>query len=77
MSLPVSPCSSPLRQFKQSNWSCLPSPPHPTFSSGAVYNTLSYAQNQTRRSPTPAISDPWLDVGQTKLQSPYGSPKRF
>ncbi|XP_062225695.1 mitogen-activated protein kinase kinase kinase 3-like isoform X2 [Phragmites australis] len=77
MSLPVSPCSSPLRQFKQSNWSCLPSPPHATFSSGAGYNTLSYAQNQTRRSPTPAISDPWLDVGQMKLQSPYGSPKRF
>ncbi|XP_062185076.1 mitogen-activated protein kinase kinase kinase 3-like isoform X2 [Phragmites australis] len=76
MSVPVSPCSSPLRQFKQSNWSCLPSPPHQTFSS-AGYNTLSYAQNQTRRSPTPAVSDPWLDVGQLKHQSPYGSPKRF
>ncbi|KAK3142560.1 hypothetical protein QOZ80_4BG0348180 [Eleusine coracana subsp. coracana] len=77
MSLPVSPCSSPLRQFKQSNWSCLPSPPHPTYSSGAGYNALSYVHNQTRRSPPPTISDPWLDVGQMKLQSPYGSPKRF
>jgi len=77
MSMPVSPCSSPLRQFKQSNRSCMPSPPHPMLSPGAGYNTLSYAQNQTRRSPTPAISDPWLDVGQLKLQSPYGSPKRF
>jgi serine/threonine protein kinase len=76
MSMPVSPCSSPLRQFKQSNRSCMPSPPHPMLSPGAGYNTLSYAQNQTRRSPT-AISDPWLDVGQLKLQSPYGSPKRF
>ncbi|KAF8772415.1 hypothetical protein HU200_005820 [Digitaria exilis] len=77
MSMPVSPCSSPLRQFKQSNRSCMPSPPHPMLSPGAGYNTLSYTQNQTRRSPAPAISDPWLDVGQLKLQSPYGSPKRF
>ncbi|CAN6248696.1 unnamed protein product [Urochloa humidicola] len=77
MSMPVSPCSSPLRQFKQSNRSCMPSPPHPMLSPSAGYNTLSYAQNQTRRSPAPAISDPWLDVGQLKLQSPYGSPKRF
>ena len=29
MSLPVSPCSSPLRQYRQSNRSCLPSPTHP------------------------------------------------
>ncbi|KAL6650583.1 hypothetical protein ACP70R_009508 [Stipagrostis hirtigluma subsp. patula] len=77
MSLPVSPCSSPLRQFKQSNWSCLPSPPHPTFSSGAGYSTLNFVQNQTRRSPPPGVSDPFLDVSQLKLQSPYGSPKRF
>ncbi|OEL29946.1 Mitogen-activated protein kinase kinase kinase YODA [Dichanthelium oligosanthes] len=78
MSMPVSPCSSPLRQFKQTNRSCYPSPPHPMLSPGAGYNTLSYTQNQTRRSsaPAPAISDPW-DVGHLKLQSPYGSPKRF
>ncbi|KAF0893156.1 hypothetical protein E2562_023186 [Oryza meyeriana var. granulata] len=77
MSLPVSPCSSPLRQFKQSNWSCLPSPPHPTFSSGATTYTLSsYMSNETRRSPT--ISDTWQDISQLmKVQSPYGSPKRF
>ncbi|KAF7016596.1 hypothetical protein CFC21_030172 [Triticum aestivum] len=70
MSLPVSPCSSPLRQFKQSNWSCLPSPPHPMLSSGAAaYNSSSYALNQAQRMP-----DPWQD-GSLKLQSPYGSPK--
>lgn len=75
-SLPVSPCSSPLRQFKQSNWSCLPSPHHPMLSSGATaYNLSSYASNQTRRSS--AIPDHWQDVGQLKLQSPYGSPRRF
>uniref|UniRef100_A0ACD5UY49 Uncharacterized protein n=1 Tax=Avena sativa TaxID=4498 RepID=A0ACD5UY49_AVESA len=72
MSLPVSPTSSPLRQFKQSNWSCLPSPPHPMLSSGA---SPSYALNQARR--CPAISDPWQEVGPLKLPSPYGSPKRF
>ncbi|KAF2934101.1 mitogen-activated protein kinase kinase kinase 3 isoform X1 [Oryza sativa Japonica Group] len=76
MSLPVSPCSSPLRQFKQSNWSCLPSPPHPTFSNGATsYNLSSYMMNETRRIPT--ISDTWQDISQLKVQSPYGSPKRF
>uniref|UniRef100_A0A0D9ZL25 Protein kinase domain-containing protein n=1 Tax=Oryza glumipatula TaxID=40148 RepID=A0A0D9ZL25_9ORYZ len=76
MSLPVSPCSSPLRQFKQSNWSCLPSPPHPTFSNGATsYNISSYMTNETRRIPT--ISDTWQDISQLKVQSPYGSPKRF
>jgi hypothetical protein len=65
MSLPVSPCSSPLRQFKQSNWSCLPSPPHP----------VDYTQNQMRLST--AVPDPWLDIGQLRPPSPYGSPRRY
>uniref|UniRef100_A0ACD5YNI2 Uncharacterized protein n=1 Tax=Avena sativa TaxID=4498 RepID=A0ACD5YNI2_AVESA len=65
MSLPVSPCSSPLRQFKQSNWSCLPSPPRP----------VDYAQNQMRLST--AVPDPWLEIGQLRSPSPYGSPRRF
>jgi hypothetical protein len=76
MSTPVSPCSSPLRQFKQTNARCMRSPPHPMLSPG-LGNTLSYTQNQTRRIPAPAISDPWLDVGQMKLQTPNISPKRF
>ncbi|KAL5215986.1 hypothetical protein ABZP36_007387 [Zizania latifolia] len=76
MSLPVSPCSSPMRQFKQSNWSCLPSPPHPNISpGGTAYNLPSYMVNETRRSHT--VSDTWQDIGQLKLQSPYGSPRRF
>uniref|UniRef100_A0ACD5ZAW0 Uncharacterized protein n=1 Tax=Avena sativa TaxID=4498 RepID=A0ACD5ZAW0_AVESA len=65
MSLPVSPCSSPLRQFKQSNWSCLPSPPRP----------VDYSQNQMRLST--AVPDPWLEIGQLRPPSPYGSPRRF
>ncbi|KAK8952064.1 Mitogen-activated protein kinase kinase kinase YODA [Platanthera zijinensis] len=32
MSLPVSRCTSPLRQFRQANRSCFPSPTHPAFS---------------------------------------------
>ncbi|XP_035818752.1 uncharacterized protein [Zea mays] len=76
MSTPVSPCSSPLRQFKQSNVRGMRSPPHPMLSPG-LGNTVSYTQNQTRRNPAPAISDPWMDVGQMKLQSPNISPRRF
>ena len=38
ISLPVSPCCSPLRQYSQSNRSYLPSPPHPTYS--AEYTPL-------------------------------------
>ncbi|KAL6634167.1 hypothetical protein ACP70R_026838 [Stipagrostis hirtigluma subsp. patula] len=75
ISLPVSPCSSPLRQFKQSNWSCLPSPSHPACSAGsAAYNPVSYMQNQRRRSIT--VPDPWHDMSQ-KPPGSYGSPKRF
>ncbi|PUZ76086.1 hypothetical protein GQ55_1G262600 [Panicum hallii var. hallii] len=75
MSLPVSPCSSPLRQVKQSNWSCVASPSHPGFSSGsAAYNPVSYMQNQMRGSDP--VPDPWHGIDQ-RPQSPYGSPKRF
>jgi len=75
MSLPVSPCSSPLRRVKQSNWSCVASPSHPAFSSGsAAYNPVSYMQSQMRRSDP--VPDPWRDIGE-RPQSPYGSPKRL
>ncbi|XP_052144527.1 mitogen-activated protein kinase kinase kinase 3-like isoform X1 [Oryza glaberrima] len=77
MSLPVSPCSSPLRQFKQSNWSCLPSPTHPALSPGlsAAAYPNNHLQNQSRRSA--AVPDPWLELSQPRPPSPYGSPKRF
>ncbi|KAG0533389.1 hypothetical protein BDA96_04G189300 [Sorghum bicolor] len=75
MSLPVSPCSSPLRQLKQSNWSSLASPSHLAFSSGSsAHNPVSYMQNQMRGSDP--VPDPWRDISQ-RPQSPYGSPKRF
>lgn len=75
MSLPVSPCSSPLRQLKQSNWSCVASPSHLAFSSGSVaHNTVSDMQNQMRGSDP--VPDPWRDISH-RPQSPYDSPKRF
>ncbi|CAO2039213.1 unnamed protein product [Urochloa humidicola] len=74
MSLPVSPCSSPLRRVKQSNWSCVASPSHPALSSGsATYNPVSYMQNQMRGSDP--VPDPWY-ISQ-RPQSPCSSPKRF
>ncbi|KAJ1279502.1 hypothetical protein BS78_04G161600 [Paspalum vaginatum] len=74
MSLPVSPCSSPLRQLKQSNRSCVASPSHPTLSRSAVHNPVSYMQNHMRvRDPLP---DTGYDISQIP-QSPYGSPKGF
>uniref|UniRef100_A0A0D9VH25 mitogen-activated protein kinase kinase kinase n=1 Tax=Leersia perrieri TaxID=77586 RepID=A0A0D9VH25_9ORYZ len=76
MSLPVSPCSSPLRQFKQSNWSCLPSPSHPALSPGiATAYPTNQVQNQSRRSTV--VPDPWQEMNQLKPPSPYGSSKRF
>ncbi|XP_040377255.1 mitogen-activated protein kinase kinase kinase 3-like isoform X2 [Oryza brachyantha] len=76
MSLPVSPCSSPLRQFKQSNWSCLPSPSHPALSPGlAAAYPNNHPQNQSRR--IAAVPDPLLESSQLRPPSPYGSPKRF
>jgi hypothetical protein len=73
----LSPCSSPLRQLKQSNWSCLPSPSHPAFSSSGstAYNPVSNTQNQKTMRNTTA-HDPWHDIGH-RPQSSYGSPKRF
>ncbi|URE26764.1 hypothetical protein MUK42_06608 [Musa troglodytarum] len=76
MSLPVSPCSSPLRQFKQSNRSCLPSPPHPTYSSGATnHSPVNLALHSTR--PCSNLPDPWFDITLFKTQSQYDSPRRL
>ncbi|WOL14233.1 mitogen-activated protein kinase kinase kinase YODA-like [Canna indica] len=78
MSLPVSPCSSPLRQFRQSNnRSCLPSPPHPAYSAGAAnYSPINSTLYPTRPGNN-LSSDPWLDINLFKAQSPYGSPRRL
>ncbi|XP_010912615.1 mitogen-activated protein kinase kinase kinase 3 isoform X2 [Elaeis guineensis] len=76
MSLPVSPCSSPLRQFKQCNRSCLPSPPHPAFSAEAInYSPINYALYPMR--PSNNFVDPWPDVAPLKASAPFDSPRRL
>ncbi|XP_072969741.1 mitogen-activated protein kinase kinase kinase 3-like isoform X2 [Typha angustifolia] len=76
VSLPVSPCSSPLRQFKQSNRSCLPSPPHPAYSAGAInYSPINHALYPMR--PNNILIDPWREITQLKGRSPYDSPRRL
>jgi len=75
MSLPVSPCSSPLRQYRQSNRSCLRSPPHPAYSAGAAnYNPINNALYPTR--PSSGLTDPWLEISQVKTQT-FDSPRRL
>ncbi|XP_074570986.1 LOW QUALITY PROTEIN: mitogen-activated protein kinase kinase kinase 3-like [Curcuma longa] len=72
MSLPVSPCSSPLRQFKQANRSCMPSPPHPGFSAGASNNSPVNSSRYTTR-PSNNLPDPWLDTTPFKAPTPCSS----
>ena len=73
MSLPVSPCSSPLRQYRQSNRSCLASPPHPAYSAGAAnYSPINIALYPMR--PSSGLTDPWLEISQLKTQT-FDSPK--
>jgi len=75
MSLPVSPCSSPLRQYRQSNQSCLPSPPHPAYSAGAAnYSPINNALYLMR--PSSGHTDPWLEISQLKTQT-FDSPRRL
>ncbi|KAJ0976811.1 hypothetical protein J5N97_012285 [Dioscorea zingiberensis] len=72
LSLPVSPCSSPLRQCRQSNRSCLPSP-HPAYSTGAInYSPSNYSLYPTK--PMNNFLDPWPDIHQLKLSTPFDSP---
>ncbi|XP_065011115.1 mitogen-activated protein kinase kinase kinase 3-like isoform X2 [Musa acuminata AAA Group] len=76
MSLPVSPCSSPLRQFRQSNRSCLPSPPHPSYSSGADnYSPVNNILYPARLSNN--ISNPFSDIGLLKARTPSDSSRRL
>jgi len=75
MSLPVSPCSSPLRQYRQSNRSCLASPPHPAYSAGAAnYSPINNALYPMR--PSSGLTDPWLDISQLRTQT-FDSPRRL
>eukprot|EP00262_Sarcandra_glabra_P008976 TRINITY_DN22928_c0_g1_i1.p1 TRINITY_DN22928_c0_g1~~TRINITY_DN22928_c0_g1_i1.p1 ORF type:complete len:666 (-),score=98.33 TRINITY_DN22928_c0_g1_i1:407-2404(-) len=74
MSLPVSPCSSPLRQYGPSHISFL-TPPHPAYKMPmGDYGLTNYLS-----SPTNANSNyphPWPDISQPKALTPDGSPRR-
>ncbi|KAL7254600.1 hypothetical protein ACSBR1_008874 [Camellia fascicularis] len=76
-SLPVSPCSSPLRQSGPAYKSCFLSPPHPSFSlvGHSGYNFNDYSLFPTR-SNTKFSLDPWREIPQFKAQTPpSGSPR--
>ncbi|KAF4403709.1 hypothetical protein CsatB_023480 [Cannabis sativa] len=86
-SLPVSPCSSPLRQYAGgAQRSFLLSPPHPTFAmmgqsayninEYSSYNMNEYSSYPTRSSTVSYTRDPFREiVPQRKAHTPGGSPR--
>ncbi|KAF8411697.1 hypothetical protein HHK36_004255 [Tetracentron sinense] len=80
MSLPVSPCSSPLasplRQYGPAHRSLYLSPPHPASllmgQSGYGLNDYSVFSTTPNRNYS---TDPWMDIPQLKSQTPGGSPR--
>ncbi|XP_048334926.2 mitogen-activated protein kinase kinase kinase 3 isoform X1 [Ziziphus jujuba] len=75
-SLPVSPCSSPLRRYGPAYKSCFLSPPHPTFAmpGQSAYNLNDYSSYQMRSSPL-HILDSWREMPLANSQTPGGSPR--
>ncbi|XP_047315771.1 mitogen-activated protein kinase kinase kinase 3-like [Impatiens glandulifera] len=73
-SLPVSPCSSPLRDYRAANRSCFLSPTHPSYAfiGQNVQNGREYSTLHTRTNPTYA-PEPWREDGQFKFQTPSAS----
>ncbi|KAM1255022.1 hypothetical protein TB2_028829 [Malus domestica] len=76
-SLPVSPCSSPLRQYGQTHKSSLLSPPHPTYAmmGQSSYNLSDYS-SYNKLSPTTSYTlDPWQETTLLKAQTLGSSPR--
>ncbi|XP_042495243.1 mitogen-activated protein kinase kinase kinase 3-like isoform X2 [Macadamia integrifolia] len=75
LSLPVSPCSSPLRQYGPAHKSCFLSPPHPayTFVGESGYGRSDYLMLPKRMNAN-YTADPWGDFLQPRTQTPGGSP---
>lgn len=75
-SLPVSPCSSPLRNYGPAHKSCFLSPPHPSY---PIVGQSSYNSNDYSLYPTRAITkythDPWSDNPPFRSLTPNGSPR--
>ncbi|KAL5555514.1 hypothetical protein UlMin_037750 [Ulmus minor] len=79
MSLPVSPSSSPLRQYgQQAQRSCYLSPPHPAFAMMGQngYNNLSDYSTYPIRSNTLYTLDPLREVNLFRPQTPPGGSPR-
>ncbi|KAL8168235.1 hypothetical protein V2J09_009734 [Rumex salicifolius] len=80
ISLPVSPCSSPLRNTSPAYKSCFLSPPHLSYAWAGQTSqypnefTLSPTLSPTRPQPN-YLSDPWQDTTLFKAQTPGGSPR--
>ncbi|XP_027353154.1 mitogen-activated protein kinase kinase kinase 3-like isoform X2 [Abrus precatorius] len=70
-SLPVSPCSSPLRQYGPAHKSCFLSPPHPTYTMMGQNTLPSYPV----RSNATFTLDPWHEASLYKVHTPGGSPR--
>lgn len=76
-SLPVSPSSSPLRQFEPAYRSCFLSPPHPSYAlvGQSNYNLHDYSVHPLRHNTT-YVLDPWRENPQFKTQTPPGGSPR-
>ncbi|XP_074309018.1 mitogen-activated protein kinase kinase kinase 3-like [Silene latifolia] len=77
-SLPVSPCSSPLRQLGATSKSCFLSPPHPSYAwpgQSSSYNSSNQSLSPTRRRPVGYTLDPLIESTLFKGQTPGGSPR--
>ncbi|KAI4345087.1 hypothetical protein L6164_012251 [Bauhinia variegata] len=75
-SLPVSPCSSPLRQYGPAHKSCFLSPPHPTYSMMGqnTYTSNDFSSYPMRSNATFTL-DPWHETSLYKARTPGGSPR--
>ncbi|KAK1586669.1 hypothetical protein Q3G72_004882 [Acer saccharum] len=71
-SLPVSPCSSPLRQHGPAHKSCFLSPPHPAYPlvGQSAYNLGEYSSGYAMKSNTRFIHDPFLEPSLLKAHTP-------
>uniref|UniRef100_A0A2P2LSD2 Protein kinase domain-containing protein n=1 Tax=Rhizophora mucronata TaxID=61149 RepID=A0A2P2LSD2_RHIMU len=75
-SLPVSPCSSPLRRYGPAHKSCFLSPPHPAYTLGGQsgYNLNDYSLYPVRRGKI-HTQDPISEASLLKLQAPGALPR--
>ncbi|CAL0305279.1 unnamed protein product [Lupinus luteus] len=71
-SLPVSPCSSPLRQYGPAHNSCFLSPPHPSYTMMGHNNLNSYPL----RSNAAFTLDPWQERSPYRGHTPSGGSPR-